>query len=668
MLQNRGDVFLLDNYVDATESELLALVQSCYGKSLSLSQENSLPLFLLSKSLAFDGLLTASQAVLKSFSETSFEIPLSTIMSRLKNDHLTDFELVFHDQSITLTLTLTLTLKHKGTQTKFSRNWQESEENCSNFTELFKVSPSSFADFFTSFYDEKLEVTLENAFDYSHLAWYFKLSELEKFVNNFIENSESEYNWVTSLVSKAIMSDDYRFIKIISTKISTVPNLSNCDPIAVHPLFFQNLTSNINVSWLLKCLVFSYSNFSQDNDWTPQTLETSIAKINLDVLTIDEMYQTIEPLFSISELFDFLSSFSLSVFSKFTSRVPLNWFTWFIVESDLRKEFNLISQVSPLLNEVITPENISQVPISSFNSETLLLFAINSKKEHLVVWLINCLIELWSNSHLNTNDFSRILMCFDLSETSTKSVYSCLTTLFADEILQPILFQFISQNLVPMVFQEFAQQEQELLETQSKLAICKQEQTEQEKKITTLEASVERLQSLLEEKDKLLAQQTIKLNKVEFSQSFKGSYIMLSDNNRVATKIAKHCHDNSTVVVNHQGEGTVVFTLNSTGGGDFWTWIGFFDPNHIQDASCYSNSIGLRIERDSVQCYLLNCTHQDSSAAISISQQIVVVFNNSEATFSVPSTGYSKSVSLPSNYVLGLSMHYTNTSWVISDS
>ncbi|KAL0224890.1 hypothetical protein RCL1_002802 [Eukaryota sp. TZLM3-RCL] len=528
LIQRNQDSYDLGDDDEASIEHLITIIKSFYGEVLGLNAENTVPLLFLSKSLSCNDLSAKCKEVVKTLTLGKFQTNVETILENLSNDNFSDHQIIFHDQSVHIHKFLFAAISPYF-KAKFSRNWQESEENTTDFSKLLQVSPSSFINFFTSFYTGKLEVNLENAFDFSHLAWYFQLSELEKFVNNFIENSDSEYNWVTSSVSKAINSEDYRFIKIISSKISEIPNLSSCDPIPVHPLFFENLTSNIDVSWLLKCLIFSYSNYSEENVWTPKSLEKSFETIKFDTLPIDKIYQIIEPLFSISDLFDFLSSFSLSIFSKFTSQVPLNWFTWFVFECDKRKEFNLISQVSEFLDEIISPENISQVPITSFNSETLLLFAINTKREHLVIWMINCLIELWSNSQLNAEEFSKILMSIDISESQYELVYSTLSRLFSDEILRPILFEFNSLKLVPrllkdaleekkrlgieMIKQEKINIEQKRINEELKTVTNQQSKTikEQSKTMNEQSKNIEQLMTVDNEQKQLISEQEKKI-------------------------------------------------------------------------------------------------------------------------------------------------------------
>ncbi|KAL0225113.1 hypothetical protein RCL1_003025 [Eukaryota sp. TZLM3-RCL] len=663
--------FSIDVWEEASPKELRQFIELLYGKSSTFCNQNSVSFFLLSKTLGCDEIATLSYSVLKSSNSCKYFVPVERILENLKVDEFKDHEIIFHDFSLKIHKFF-FALISPYFKAKFTKQWQDSNDDSSDFSKLLQVSPSSFSSFFSSFYSGKFEVTLENAFDFSHLAWYFQLSELEKFVNDFIENSESEYNWVTSLVTKAITSEDFRFIKIISAKISEIPDLSNCDPISVHPLFFENLTSNIESFWLLKSLVFSFSNCSHENVWNANSLRKSIDTIKFDVLSIDQISQLIEPLFSTSDLFDFLSIFSLSIFTQFASEVPFSWLNWFIVESDKRQEVDLISQVSPLLNEIITPENINQVPITSFNSETLCSFAVTSSKNTSIYWSLVCLIELWSRSQLNVEEFSRILMGFDLSATKFELVYSTLAKLFSDEILRPILFEFVSLSLVAR-----------LVEEQVNTVI------EQEKTITALQTQIiERdnilncphLQSYLKKREEDIKQQAIEaqlnqefINKggVKFLASNKGSHLRLSENDLLVRKTRGSIYgnwNNSFVHINHPVKGKVVLTLRNSA-FDFDTRIGLFDPSHCQTSDCYNYAHALYVSNGTTQFRVNNSNTEPSNpGGISVGQQIIIDFNNDQVTFSVPSLGYSYTVTWPSGYVFGLAMLWQITSWQISSS
>ncbi|KAL0217430.1 hypothetical protein RCL1_008011 [Eukaryota sp. TZLM3-RCL] len=678
LIQRNTDYYDVGEVDEASSQDLETVIRSLYSKSFQLNNDNVLGFLFLSKSLGCSELEVVCKTVVKSCVSSTFGPTIDTILNNLQSEEFKDHEIIFHDFLLKIHKFFFASISPYF-KAKFTKQWLDSNDTTSDFSKLLQVSPSSFSNFFNSFYDGKLEVNLENAFEYSHLAWYFQLAELEKFVEDFILNSKAEYQWVTSLVLKAIISEDYRFIKIISTKISEIPDLSNCDPIPVHPLFFQNLTSNIDVSWLLRCLVFSYTNYSEDNVWTPQSLEKSIETITFDTLPVKEIYQIIEPLFSMSDLFDFLSSFSLSIFSKFTSQVPLNWFTWFIVESDLRKEFNLISQVSPLLNEITTPENINQVPITSFNSETLYLFAINSKPEHLVIWMINCLIELWSRSQLSEADFSRILMGFDLSETGFELVYSALSMLFSDEILKPILCEFVTFKLVPRLME---QTKKTITEKDNNITKLEAENSHLTKQLTEQEPIIRQHQKDVEERtlaeERRIAElqhqekeeeqrrlETIRSG-LKFLASNKGHRITLTENDLVATKTS--CgRDNSFVAIQRPVKGKVVLALLGFG-RCFTSFIGFFHPSYLQRKNCADKAHSLHVHKGHNQLYINypNKSGPSKPGGISKGQQIIIEFNNNQATFSILSLGYSHTVTVPTGYVLGILIRRSQTSWKLS--
>ncbi|KAL0217623.1 hypothetical protein RCL1_008204 [Eukaryota sp. TZLM3-RCL] len=679
LIQKRFDYYDVGEVDDATFQDLELIVQSYYGQPLSITGENALSFYLLSKILSDSNLEVHCKLVLKKGTTFMYTIDIDTILNNLRCDEFKDHQIIFHDFSLKIHKFFFASISPYF-KAKFTKQWLDSNDTTSDFSKLLQVSPSSFSNFFTSFYDGNLKVNFENAFEYSHLAWYFQLSELEKFVEDFILNSKAEYQWVTSLVLKAINCEDYRFIKIISTKISEIPDLSSCDPIPVHPLFFQNLTSIIDVSWLLRCLVFSYTNYSEDNVWTPQSLEKSFETIKFDSLAFDEIYQSMEPLFSISDLFDCLSSFSLSIFCKFTSEVPLNWFTWFIVESDFRKEFNLISQVSPLLNEIITPENIDQVPVTAFHSETLLLFAINFKQGTSIYWSLLCLIELWSRSQLNVEEFSRILMGLDLSATRFDLVHCTLSRLFSDEILKPILFDFVTLKLISRLMEEnqanISKLEQKNLQQQmfihnlqdqlkeKDLAILEYREKEQKaSKDAELKRQAEEERRL--EELKRLAE--LERTRTKFLASNKGSNITLSENDLGATRVITDSWDNGFVAIQHPTSGQVVLILYNFQ-RDFNTSIGFFRPSESQTRDCIMSASALYVYSGFTQFYLNGSQSGPHCGVLSRGQQVVIEFNNDQATFSVPSLGYSHTVTWPSGYVFGLAMSDRNTSWKLSSN
>ncbi|KAL0217692.1 hypothetical protein RCL1_008272 [Eukaryota sp. TZLM3-RCL] len=155
---------------------------------------------------------------------------------------------------------------------------------------------------------------------------------------------------------------------------------------------------------------------------------------------------------------------------------------------------------------------------------------------------------------------------------------------------------------------------------------------------------------------------------VKYLASNKGSNITLTENDLVATKTS--CgRDNSFVAIQHPIKGKVVLTLLNFA-TKFETFIGFFSPYHLQTPDAFNNAHSLYLFNTMTQFFLVEATMVGPSnpGPISKGQQIIIELNNNQATFSVPSLGYSHTVTSPSDYVFGLIISDKNTSWKLSSS
>ncbi|KAL0220622.1 hypothetical protein RCL1_000476 [Eukaryota sp. TZLM3-RCL] len=153
-------------------------------------------------------------------------------------------------------------------------------------------------------------------------------------------------------------------------------------------------------------------------------------------------------------------------------------------------------------------------------------------------------------------------------------------------------------------------------------------------------------------------------NCLKFLASNKGSKITLSQNDLVATKTSDGWN-NSFVAIQHPVNGKVVLSLLNFA-NTFNTFIGFFDPFYLTADCCCSNAFSLYVWNGGTQ-YFHNWSSKSgpSKGGISKGQEIVIEFNNSRATFSVPSLGYSHTITWPSGYVFGLAIYYQNTLWKV---
>ncbi|KAL0217550.1 hypothetical protein RCL1_008131 [Eukaryota sp. TZLM3-RCL] len=157
------------------------------------------------------------------------------------------------------------------------------------------------------------------------------------------------------------------------------------------------------------------------------------------------------------------------------------------------------------------------------------------------------------------------------------------------------------------------------------------------------------------------------LTGLKFLLSNKGSKIILSEDDLVATKIGgSYCWTNSFVAIRFPLKGTIILTLLNFD-SDLSSFIGFFDPSYLQTSNCHNHSYSLAVLIGETRFFVNgNKSGPSNTGCISRGQQIIIEFNNNQATFSVPSLDYSHTITWPSGYVFGLTMCCNNTSWELS--
>ncbi|KAL0220713.1 hypothetical protein RCL1_000567 [Eukaryota sp. TZLM3-RCL] len=611
-IANNETSFDLDDNDEVSVDDVRFFLNSFYGQVVALTPLNSLQLFLLAKELGCAELVSACKKVLQTSTPSDFQIDMVKLLQGLVNDQFKDHKIVFSSVSIEIHKFLFASISPYF-KTKFSRKWQESEENITDFTGLLKVEPSSFSSFFNSFYNGKLEVNLDNAFDYSHLSWYFQLSELEKFCNNYILESKAEYSWVTSSVLKAINCEDYRFIKIISTKISEISDLSNCDPIPVHPLFFQHLTANINVSWLLKCLVYSFSNYSEENIWTPQTLQLAAKKIKISLLNVDTL-----------------------------------------------------NHISTMVEQVKSETNNEQSTIAVLYLETLHLFAKRSRKQHIVLWIVKCLIKLWKSKSVSVQDFSKVLLSLNLDETRVELVHSLLLPLASDELLRNTTFEFISTSVVPRMISQHRKDLTPLRDGVAKLTDLLQEDCDFDvKRQSKCTALTRKMQHDLES---MVTRISVKCRFVEPYLSTKNSNIRISSEGLVASNTTNEGWASSFVRVEHTTPSKLAFSSSNLHSKS-QSFIGMFSVLHLNDRHLISSAFGLFIRNRFLQLRLKGdyADIPQPNGMLSDGDQIIVEFDCSHVIIYIPTLLYSYSMECPKGYVFGLALRGCDNSWTVDD-
>ncbi|KAL0217275.1 hypothetical protein RCL1_007856 [Eukaryota sp. TZLM3-RCL] len=257
-------------------------------------------------------------------------------------------------------------------------------------------------------------------------------------------------------------------------------------------------------------------------------------------------------------------------------------------------------------------------------------------------------------------------MGFDLSESRFELAYSALGKLFSDEILKPSLFEFVSLKLFPFCVEESHLKDNTI--TQQLNTITELDRQLVDKNcllaIPSVQNAVKHYQEAREDelKRQEIEQRTLRCG-LKFLSSNRGSNIIWSDNRLVATKTGDGGWENSFVAIKNPAKGKVFLTLLNFE-KDFATCIGFFDRCHLQNRFCFHNAHSLLVHGAMTQFFHYHdISGPSKSGPISKATSHCEVHPwSTEVTFSIPSLGYSHTVTWPSGYVFGLAMFCPSTS------
>ncbi|KAL0225290.1 hypothetical protein RCL1_003202 [Eukaryota sp. TZLM3-RCL] len=710
---------IIPEYVETTLEVIESVLDAVYGVDLLISGNNALEVFELARFLGISSLILLSRTAIKNCEDKSFLTSLESVLSDLENDQFRDFSLVYKNVRIKLHKFLLATL----CPVFLSRFELQPGDNEWNFTDLLTIQESSFEQFFTSFYKDNIIITLENLFDISHLASYFKMSSLVSCCDSLMNSSEPLVSWIFPSLESADKADDLRFVDRLASVLVKVDDLAQSDPVAIKPDVLYKLCSNVNVFWLSTVLVHSYFHYDYNNQrvWTPNEVQKALTQIDTSTLTINQLYCIIKPLLQVEELYSVLSEFSLSRFTIEKSEIPSEWLVWLMVELDKNEptnELNLTTRFASLLSKVFSKAKLSLIELLVLHPKSFNVYLSNITQQYLILWFIRSLIISWKvENHWTIEIFDEILSIVNLENVDSRELIAVLRPLENIAELFDFFCKFMSTKVTPLVIRDYAKTSEELSTSkqdnealrnsneklENKLEQEKENNNNLQLEISKLKLIVDKHAEIIrraeEEKKRLeeeerrrieeqkrltelakqqaleaqLNQEFINKGGAKFLASNKGSSLTLSENDLLVTKTGgNQGHwDNSFVQINHPVKGKVVLTLRNfiSGRYDFDTRIGLFDPSHCQASNCSNYAHILYVYSGITQFKVNNSfTGPSNIRGISVGEQVVIDFNNDQVTFSVPSLGYSHRVTWPSGYVFGLSMFYQNTSWQISSS
>ncbi|KAL0225061.1 hypothetical protein RCL1_002973 [Eukaryota sp. TZLM3-RCL] len=462
---SHGDTLIFDEDLDVTAEVIETVIDSLYGSNLDISKDHAIEVLDFARFMGMYSLQELSKSAIKNYEDKSYTPSLEAVLSDLENDQFRDFSLVYKNVKIKLHIFLLATL----CPVFLSRFALQPGDNEWNFTDLLTIQESSFEEFFTSFYKDNIIITLENLFDISHLASYFKMSSLVSCCDSLLNSAEPLVSWIFPALESADKADDLRFVDRLASVLVKVDDLAQSDPVAIKPDLLCKLCPNVNVFWLSTVLVHSYFHYESNNNqrvWTPNEVEKALSQIDTNTLTINQLFSVIQPLLKVEELYSVLSEFSLTRFTIEKSEIPSEWLVWLMVELDKNEptnELNLTTRFASLLSKVFSKAKLSLIEPLVLHPKSFNIYLSNITQQYLILWFVRSLIISWKvENHWTVEIFDEILSIVNLEKVDSRELIAVLRPLENIAELFDFYCKFLSVKVTPLVIRDYAKTSEEL--------------------------------------------------------------------------------------------------------------------------------------------------------------------------------------------------------------
>ncbi|KAL0227624.1 hypothetical protein RCL1_003768 [Eukaryota sp. TZLM3-RCL] len=556
----RNDFLIIEEGIETSSEVIEAFVNSLYGKPLEITNSNALDVLELSRFLNISSLISLCKLSIKERDNKVFTFPFVSALHQLQNDHFRDFSLVYKNVRIKLHKFLLATL----CPVFLSRFELQPGDNEWNFTNLLTVQESSFEEFFTSFYKDKITITLENLFDTSHLAFYFQMVSLESCCDSLMNSAEPLVSWIFPALKSADKADDLRFVDRLASVLVKVDDLVQSDPVAIKPDVLYKLCPNVNVFWLSTVLVHSYFHYDTSSNhhvWTPHEVQKALNQIDTNTLTINQLYTIIKPLLKVEELYSVLSEFSLTRFTIEKSEIPSEWLVWLMVELDKNEptnELNWTTRFASLLSQVFSKAKLSIIEPLVLHPKSFNVYLGNITQQYLILWFIRSLIISWKvENHWTVHIFDEILSIVNWENVDSRELIAVLRPLETISDLFDFYCKFMTTKVTPLVIRDYAKTSEELVKKSSELSTSKQENESLKKSKEELEREKVFERKRCEELEvKGIHNQLVHNNLLSEFLTFKTSFVTLEASekllNRQLHAITTRCQDLEQQIKQHK--------------------------------------------------------------------------------------------------------------------
>ncbi|KAL0227947.1 hypothetical protein RCL1_004090 [Eukaryota sp. TZLM3-RCL] len=496
---------LVPDNLEVSSQVVESILDSFYGLAFEISSDNALEVVDFARYLDYSSLIDLSKTAIKNYATRTHSPSLLTILSELQNDQFRDFSLVYRNVRIKLHKFLLATL----CPVFISRFTLQPGDNEWNFTNLLTIQESSFEEFFSSFYKDQITITLENLFDISHLAFYFQMSSLESSCDSLMNSAEPLVSWIFPALESADKADDLRFVDRLASVLVKVDDLAQSDLVALKPDVLYKLCPNVNVFWLSTVLVHSYFHYDYNNQrvWTPNEVQHALNQIDINTLTIDQLYTIIKPLLKVEELYSVLSEFSLTRFTIEKSEIASEWLVWLMVELDKNEpnnELNLTTRFASLLSKVFSKAKLSIIEPLILHPKSFNVYLSNITQQYLILWFIRSLIISWKvENHWTVEIFDELLSIVNLENVDSRELIAVLRPLENISELFDFYCKFMSTKVTPLVIRDYAKTSEELSTSKQELTTKSREFQTVERNLKAENESLKKSKQEVEKKEEL---------------------------------------------------------------------------------------------------------------------------------------------------------------------
>ncbi|KAL0228345.1 hypothetical protein RCL1_004488 [Eukaryota sp. TZLM3-RCL] len=278
LFQAPGESLTVSDDIGCSEEHYVSLMLFFYAQPLVLSRSNALYFFELSRVFDCPQLRLVAKEVCLNGVTQKCSLTVSYILEKMSNDNHKDLTVVYKSKSIDI--------HHFFVASLFGyfNNVLLSNERTCDFTNDFVVDEECFEEFFKSVYSGQIVFSTEKFYDWFTLSSFFQVNELVELCTGIELSNEA----LCFALLKANSAKDLTFIDKFSPRLVSITVFDDIEPLILPPNAFNYLSKDVPISWLIKALVTSFTNFHDKSLWTLDTLRSCLLQFKDSILGNNE--------------------------------------------------------------------------------------------------------------------------------------------------------------------------------------------------------------------------------------------------------------------------------------------------------------------------------------------------------------------------------------------